>query len=343
MNERWALGWLAVGAVLTILWLALPFATGILFGTLLAFTLEPVYAWLARRTGRPLLASLITVASSALLILGALSAFATQFVTRAVQFANTVRTQLRSGGELSSWVDTVTGWLTNFGVSTTSVTQRLEAGAGEIASSLAGIAGMLASRTFAAVLGMFFAVLAMHLVLLHWTRMVSGVVVVAPLEPHYTRSLLAEFRRVGRTTVLGTVLTGVVQGVLAMIGFWLTGVPHPIFFGIATMLSSLVPAVGTLLIWIPAAIYLFATGHPAAAIIEFAWGALFVAAACDYVVRPRFAGGAAMPTLLTFIALFGGLAALGVPGLIVGPVIMSLAVAVLRFYSAEESRKRSAH
>ena len=67
MNERWALGWLAVGAVLTILWLALPFATGILFGTLLAFTLEPVYAWLARRTGRPLLASLITVASSALL------------------------------------------------------------------------------------------------------------------------------------------------------------------------------------------------------------------------------------------------------------------------------------
>jgi predicted PurR-regulated permease PerM len=233
--------------------------------------------------------------------------------------------------------------LTNFGVSTTSVTQRLEAGAGEIASSLAGIAGMLASRTFAAVLGMFFAVLAMHLVLLHWTRMVSGVVVVAPLEPHYTRSLLAEFRRVGRTTVLGTVLTGVVQGVLAMIGFWLTGVPHPIFFGIATMLSSLVPAVGTLLIWIPAAIYLFATGHPAAAIIEFAWGALFVAAACDYVVRPRFAGGAAMPTLLTFIALFGGLAALGVPGLIVGPVIMSLAVAVLRFYSAEESRKRSAH
>jgi predicted PurR-regulated permease PerM len=342
MNERWALGWLAVGAVLTILWLALPFTTGILLGTLLAFTLEPIYAWLAKRTGRPWLASLCTVAGTAVVILGTLSAFVTQFVTRAVQFADSVRTQLHSGGALSVWVDTTTGWFGRFGVSAASVTQRLEAGAGEIASRSAAIAGGLASRTFAALLGLLFAMLSMHLVLRHWSRMVAGIVVVAPLEPQYTRSLLAEFRSVGRMTVLGTVITGLVQGVLAAIGFWITGVPQPMFFGFATALASLIPAVGTLLIWVPAALYLFATGHPAAAIVELSWGALLVVGACDYVVRPRLAGGDAMPTLLTFIALFGGLEAFGLPGLIVGPVIMSLAVAVLRFYAAEESRKRPA-
>ena len=143
-------------------------------------------------------------------------------------------------------------------------------------------------------------------------------------------------------TVFGTVLTGLVQGVLAALGFWLTGVPQPLFFGFATALASVIPAVGTLLVWVPAGLYLFTMGHPAGAIVELAWGALLVVGACDYVIRPRVAGDSAMPTLLAFIALFGGLEVLGVSGLIVGPVVMSLAVAVLRLYSGEEARKRGA-
>jgi len=341
MNERWALGWLAVCAVLGIVWLALPFATGILLGTLMAFTLEPIYALLVRRSGRPMLASLCTVLASMLLILGALSAFVTQFVTRAVQFADATRTQLHGGGTLSVWVDAATGWLDRFGISATSVTAQLEAGAGEIASRSAALAAAFASGAFAALLGLFFAMLSMHLVLRYWSQMVASIVLVSPLDQQYTRALLAEFRRVGRMTVSGTVLTGVAQGLLAAIGFWLTGVPQPVFFGIATALASLIPAVGTLLVWVPAGLYLLATGHAGAGLVELAWGALLVIGACDYVIRPRLVGDSGMPTLLVFIALFGALEVLGLSGLIVGPVIMSLAVAVLRLYTAEEARRRA--
>ena len=105
---------------------------------------------------------------------------------------------------------------------------------------------------------------------------VKAVEVVSPLQPAYTRVLLSEFRRVGRLTLSGTVVTGLVQGALATIGFWITGVPQATFFGIATALASLVPAIGTLIVWVPAGLYLFLTGHPAAASLELLWGALVV-------------------------------------------------------------------
>jgi predicted PurR-regulated permease PerM len=342
VNERRALGWVAVGAVVAIVWLALPFATALLLGALTAFTLEPVYEMLVRRTGRPFVASLTTVMASAVVLVGALASFVSLFVTRAVGLANTVREELRPGGALTAWVDAVTGWLGRFGVSTASVTARLEAGAGEIASRSAGLAGSLASGTFIALLGLFFALLTMHVVLRHWPRMVSALVAVSPLRPEYTRALLGEFRRVGRMTLSGTVLTGLAQGVLATIGFWMTGVPQAVFFGVATALASLVPAVGTLLVWVPAGLYLFASGHPAKAIIELAWGSLIVVGFSDYVIRPRLIGDDAMPPLLVFIALFGGLEVLGLSGLIVGPVVMSLAVGVLRLYAREEKARRAA-
>jgi predicted PurR-regulated permease PerM len=341
VTERQALGWLAVCAVVAIAWLALPFATGLLLGTLLAFTLKPVYDLLLRRTGRPSLASLTTVVASALLIAGFVALFVSLFVTRAVGLANAVREDLHAGGALSNWLDTVTGWLGHFGLSPERLTARLEAGAGEIASRSAAIAGSFASSTFTALLGLFFALLAMPVVLRHWSRMVSTLVAVSPLQPEYTRALLGEFRRVGRMTVSGTILTGLAQGLLAAIGFAMTDVPQALFFGIATALASLIPAVGTLLVWVPAGLYLFAIGHPARAITELVWGTVFVVGFSDYVIRPRLVGDAAMPALLVFLALFGGLETLGLPGLIVGPVVMALAVAVLRLYAREVKAKRA--
>src|SRR6185295_18482962 len=115
-------------------------------------------------------------------------------------------------------------------------------------------------------------------------------VAVSPLDSEYTEALLDEFRRVGRTTISGTVLTGLTQGVLATLGYWITGVPYPVFFGVTTAFASLVPAVGTLLVWIPAGLYLFATGHPAMGTTELIWGALVVVGVSDYVIRPRLVG-----------------------------------------------------
>jgi predicted PurR-regulated permease PerM len=338
MTEGRALGWLAVAAAAAIVWLAQPFASALLLGGLMAFTLDPIYIALARRTGRRWLAALTTVLVSAVVVGGALAAFVTLFVTRLVSFASAVREGLHAGGLLNTRMDAISGWLAHVGISIASLSERLEAGAGEIASQSARMAAALASGTFSALLGLFFAVLAMHLVLLNWARMVAAMVLVSPLRPELTEALLNEFRRVGRLTVSGTVVTGLAQGLLAAIGFWISGVPQPIFFGIATALASLIPAVGTMLVWVPAGVYLLAIDRPGHAVIELAWGALMVVGFSDYVIRPRLVGGEAMPALLVFIALFGGLEAFGLSGLILGPVLMALAVAVLRQYALDKKR-----
>ena len=152
MNERRTLAWFAVGAVVAIAWLAHPFATGLLLGALMGFTVQPVYEGFARRTGRPLLAALTTVLASAVIIVGAVAGFVRLFVTRAIALAHTISEELRPGGAITTWVDAATKWLGRFGVSSENLTERLRAATGELGSRSAGIASAFASSTFIVVL-----------------------------------------------------------------------------------------------------------------------------------------------------------------------------------------------
>jgi len=330
-----ALAWLAAAALLVIAWLSHLFVTGLLLGALAGFTLQPAYDRLARWSRRPLLASVVTVLATGLVIVGAVAGFVSSFVTQAVALIGAAREGLKPGGVLLGWIDTVTGWLGRFGLSTEKLTERLQSAVAEVASGSAAAAGTVASVTFMTLLGLFFALLSMHVILRHWARIVTTLEAVSPLRPEYTRALLEEFRRVGRLTLSGTIVTGLAQGTLAGLGYWITGVPKPLFLAVATAIASLVPAVGTLLIWVPAGLYLFAVGSPTLGVVELLWGALVVVGFSDYVIRPRLVGDEQMPVILTFLALFGGLEVMGLIGLIAGPVVMALAVAVLRLYARE--------
>ncbi len=318
-------------------WLALPFATAVLLGALLAFTLEPAYQWGLSHTRRSSTAAVLIVLVTGVIVTGALAGFVSVFVARVVQLATALRQDLRGGGPVSGWVNSIVGWISHLGINGETIRNRLESSAGEIASRAGSIAAVLASSTFATLLGLFFALLTMYAVLRHWDRMVSQLTAISPLEPRHTHELLDEFRRVGRTTMTGTVVTGLTQGALAAVGYWVTGVPYPIFFGVATAFASLLPAVGTLLVWVPAGVYLIAAGHLAKGVIELLWGALIVVGISDYVVRPRLVSEESMPTLLVFISLFGGLEMFGLSGLIVGPLVMGLSLAVLRLYARQSA------
>ena len=339
--ERRALAWAALGAVAVIAWLALPLATGLFLGALMGFMLQPVYERLARRTRRPVLSSLLTVTGAGVAVVAAAVGFGVLFVKKAAALTPVLIDYARPGGPLSHQGEALDGWLTRIGLSADVLADRAREALAGLGSRSAALAAGLATSTFSSLLNLFFALLAMYLILRHWDRMVARMECVSPLRPAYTGALLAEFRRVGRTTLFGTIVTGLAQGGLAAIGYWATGVPDPVFFGIATAIGSLVPAVGTLLVWVPVGGFLLATGHPALAIAEWVWGAVVVVGFSDYVIRPQLVGDEAMPAVLTFLALFGGLEVLGLRGLIVGPVLMALAVAVLRLYAREAEAVRT--
>jgi predicted PurR-regulated permease PerM len=182
---------------------------------------------------------------------------------------------------------------------------------------------------------LFFALLMMYLVLRYWPLMVAATAAVSPLDPRHTRAVLAEFKHAGRATLTGTVVTGLAQGAFAGIGFWFSGVPQPAFFGAATAVGSLLPGVGTLLVWVPVGLFLAATGHPGKAAGELIWCALTVVGVSDYLIKPKLVGDEDTPAILVYIALFGGVEVLGLAGLIMGPILMALAVAALRLYARE--------
>jgi len=333
--ESRALGWLAVAAIAVVVWLALPFAVGLLLGTLTAFVVEPLYLGLSRRTGRPVTSAVVTVLGTGLLVFAAVFGFLTLFITRLSGFTKSVSDALQPGGALSSSANGATAWLAQHGIDLATLSTKLESGMGEMASRSAAVAATAAAGTFSLVLSLFFALLAMYVTLRYWPQMSAAAERVSPLDPLHTREVLDEFRRAGRATLSGTVLTGLAQGVLAGIGYWISGVPQPAFFGAATAVASLIPGVGTLLIWVPAGLYLFFTGHAGRAILELVWCSATVIGLSDYVIRPALVGDEGMPAILVFIALFGGLEVFGISGLIVGPILMSIAVATLRLYTRE--------
>jgi predicted PurR-regulated permease PerM len=194
----------------------------------------------------------------------------------------------------------------------------------------------VAGATFGSTLALFFTIMTTFFVLRHWPEILDRAERILPLHPMHTRVVLDEFQKVGKEVFIGTMLAGLAQGSLAGVGYAVAGVPEVALLSALTAMSSLVPAIGTILVWVPVGIGLILSGHAVAGIFELLWGALVVVVLSDYVIRPRLVGrGGHVPTLLTFVSLFGGVKVFGLLGLVVGPVIAAVALALLRTYDRE--------
>ncbi|WP_157018626.1 AI-2E family transporter [Mesorhizobium xinjiangense] len=137
-----------------------------------------------------------------------------------------------------------------------------------------------------------------------------------------------------RSTVTGTTLIAVGEGIVLGTAYWIAGVPSPVTLGVLTGLMALVPG-GAPLSMTLVSVYLVASGSPIAGVALFAWGSLelFVV---DKTIRPKLVGGPiSLPFLPTFFGLIGGVKTMGFLGLFIGPVLMALLVAIWREWVRE--------
>ena len=228
------------------------------------------------------------------------------------------------------------GRLAALHVAPASLSAKLENEILALGSRAAGFAADAAGATFSGFLTLLFMALAAYFVLRHWSALVARAESMLPFAPRHTHALLDQFRSVGRQVLRGTLLTGLVQGLFAAIGYVIAGSAEPALLGVLTAVASLVPAIGTMLVWAPVGIGLMALGHTGAGVFTLCWGLVVVVVIPDYVIRPRLVRGeSGVPSVLTFMSLFGGVEVFGLVGLILGPVIVTLAVAVLRTYDVE--------
>lgn len=339
-EEHRALGWAAIGAVAIILWLVRPIGVGILLGAFLAFMMQPLFMRLRVTIGMGW-SALVTVLGSTFAVAAGAGCLAWLLIARGTVLANQVIGSFRPGGVADHALGELGRFTERFGVSEAVLITRARGLASAVAERAAEIAQTLAATFGSTLLGLLFAMLSMHYILRNWESVSHRAEETFPLRPDYTAALFDEFRKVGRTTLLGAVGTAIAQGLTATVGYAIGGVSEPAFFGALTAIASFVPGVGVLLVLVPLTVELVLLDQPGHAIVMLTWGLVLVVGVCDYVVRPRLVRGETkVPALVTFAALFGGVEVLGLKGLIVGPVLMALAISVLRLYASETRKRR---
>ena len=321
------------------LYILQPFLQSIFVAALFAALFTPLYRGILGRVGgRQALASLLTllvvlffVFVPFVLIFGAVAA-------QAVEVAESVRpwvqTQLAQPGTLSSVLERLPFWsyiepyreqaLTRFGAFVT------------------GLSGVALDVVQSATLGTLSALLSglivlytMFFFLMDGDRLLYYVLYYLPLDDEDETKLLARFMSVTRATLKGTAVIGILQGGLAGLALYFGGVPSALFWAVVMMFLSVVPGIGTALIWLPAVAWLMFSGEIVAGLVVLAFNAVVVGT-IDNLLRPRLVGNdTQLHDLLIFFSTLGGLLVFGFMGFVIGPIIAALFVTVWELYGEE--------
>jgi predicted PurR-regulated permease PerM len=153
-----------------------------------------------------------------------------------------------------------------------------------------------------------------------------------PLKSNDEHLMLEKFTSVTRATLKGTLLIGILQGGLAGLAFWVVGIDNAVFWGTVMAVLSIIPSVGSALVWIPAVIILIAQGHVGAGIGLGLFCGLVVGS-LDNILRPILVGkDTKMHELLIFFGTLGGIFMFGISGIFIGPLIASLFQTIWEMY-----------
>jgi predicted PurR-regulated permease PerM len=338
---------LAVAAILgyALLLIFKPFAVPMTWAAFLTFLLFPVNLRLRRRfKGKSLSASLLTVLAP-LVILLPLSALSVEFVSQISVLLKQMQKSatdmdIKSFSDLQQfpWMARVNTWLqVHADISAEQVQSWLVSGTREVMQRAAGWGGSL----FLGALGSLVAFAIMLFLLFFFLRDGDLMIVRArrliPMPEERKDRLFSQLGAVTRAIVFGTTVTAALQGFFVGVGFAIAGLPSPVVFGVLAALLSLLPVGGSALVWIPAVIWLFFEKHWGWGIFLLVWGSAL--SGLDNVVRPiLISGRARISALAVFVGVLGGIPAFGAIGVILGPVILSLVLALIEF--AEEGRPK---
>lgn len=315
-----------------------PFASALFLAAVLAVTFHPWYSKLSNklRGHRTTAAGLITLGLVLALVLpiGVLGTIAVREAGDTFDYVHQVLAEEGVEGLIRQIPPPVQGWVETIWRQSPSRDQDADfiyglerKAAGAIPQFVSNI-GQVVGQTLLMVVAFFF-------LLMDGRRLVEWVNLVSPLQRRQMRELFSEFRRVSATVLLGSVVTAAAQAGVAYIGYLIARAPNAVFLGLLTFLLGLVPIIGAGGFSFMVAVFLYLTGHHTWAIFLAAWSALLVGMV-DNVLKPMIIkGGMEMHGAVVFFALMGGFVAFGLVGLVLGPLSVSLLLAVLRIYERD--------
>lgn len=313
------------------------FVVAVVMAAIFAALAYPLYTRMLKIVrGRSAVAAALTLAVVVLLVLAPLAAIVQLVGTQAVEISQSVKPQVSAVIQQLEASDSSLDWLP-FWDRLEPYRDQIMTKLGEIASAISSflVSGLSAAAqgTVRFLFDLFIVLYSMFFFLMHGPEVRDQVLRLFPLKESDKELLLGKFVSVSRATIKGTLVIGVVQGGLAGAAFAVVGLTGAAFWGTVMAVLSIIPGIGTALVWVPAVIYLFIVGETVSAIGLLLWCAIVVGTA-DNVLRPLLVGkDTEMPDILVLLSTFGGLALFGAVGLVIGPVIAALFLAMWKIYN----------
>jgi predicted PurR-regulated permease PerM len=308
-----------------------PFLAALAWAIVLVVVFYPLNEWLARRWGRTVAALASTAAVTIILIVPTLLVMGA-FVEQGVSAVQGIKEGVSSGH--FHWVNNLWAQIQQRfpeatpGDLSTTLERYAEMAAGYLATRL----GAVLRHTAVFLFHLSVTLLAMFYLFRDGDSIVKRLRELLPFEDDHRARMISEARDLIFASVISTLAAAAVHAIIGGLAFAMTGVHAPIFWGVMMGFFSLVPVVGSSLIWVPAALGLMAGGHVGRGILLIAICGLLVALV-DNVVRPwLISGRAEMGGLIVFISVLGGISVFGLLGVVLGPIVVATAASMLDLY-----------
>lgn len=351
MNQNWLVTAFFFALLLLLLYLAgliiSPFLKAVTWAAILAVMVYPAYARLVKMLrGKATLAALVVTILIIFLVLFPTFRMVGYLSQEAIALAKIVRAAAE-GTEIeiakdTPWVqdllrlwDAVSAQLASFGIDLKKVAVE---GAQTASGFVVSQAKEIAQDVVLFGINLLISLFSFFFLLRDGKELTLKLRALLPMDQEHQELLFDNIVNSLYAVIHGCLVTALVQGVLAGLGYWFVGLPFALLLGVATVFTALFPIGGSAIIWLPASLYLFAQGTYLQGAILLVWGAGIVGTV-DNVLKPLFIGSRLrLPTLFLFFGILGGLALFGALGLILGPVLFALLAALLDLYLKEYAK-----
>jgi predicted PurR-regulated permease PerM len=347
LHARQARLTLAALVSVALLWVIWPYLGAIFWSVVLAIVFAPLYRWFLRVSGkRRVLAGVGTLLALVLGLGVPLVLLAAALLRQARGlYADIAARRIDFGGYVERIWNALPAWIqqaldANGLADMVSIREKLSSLAVQTSQFLATNLLGIGLDVFSFLVSFAIMLFLLYVLLEEGESMAARIERFSPLEPAETAILSSTFVTVIRATVKGGIVMAATQGVLGGLALAALGIQAPLFWGLVFGVLSMIPAVGAGLLWAPIALYFLVTGAVWKGIVLVVFGSV-VLTVVDNTLRPYLVGRyTRLPAYLIVVATLGGIATLGINGLIIGPVVAAIFMAVWNMLGAVSAARQ---
>ncbi len=320
-----------------------PFMHTMIFSTVIAVLFSPVYNWALEVTGRrPSMASFMTVCIIVFCLLLPMTFLLLALISQGVESLVALNAwitafepdSLENLSELKQYELWIQNKLPFLRLNEMDIQGSILRHSKDFAQMMLAAGSGFVRNAAKFILQFLLMVFILFYFLRDGAKMVEHLKLLSPLRSRQEDYIIDSLKRVARGVLMGCLLVAVLQGVAGGVGLAIAGIPA-FFWGAMMALSSLIPVLGTGLVWVPAVLYLFLSGDWKMAIFLSLWCGIFVVG-IDTLLRPIFMREASrVSTFYIFLAILGGVYTFGMLGIFYGPLILSFVMVMLHIYLEE--------